>query len=327
VTLTADVPTTTPARSSRFTTGQIVNGILFTAVALLLLFGALTEPAFLGFENLITVVRAAALTGIAAIGMTFITLSGNFVVLSTEQTAIFSGIVFALSLAAGWPLAPALLVTLAVALVFGLIQGAIVAMGMNAIVTTLGAGAAIIGLASVVTDNQTVNTRSQVAEWLGTARPLGIPVQVYIFVILVAITMVVLKKTTFGRSVMLMGENREAARSSGLRVSSVTIRSFLIAASFAAICGILLVAQVAQAKTTNFSGFNIQVIAAVLVGGTAIQGGQGSTVRTALGAVFIALLTNYMLLSQLPVGARLVIQGAVVAIAVLGFHLLRKKVL
>jgi len=327
VTLTAEAPTATPARSSRFSTGQIVNGILFAAVALLLLFGALTEPAFLGFENIITVVRAAALTGIAAIGMTFITLSGNFVVLSTEQTAIFSGIVFALCLAAGWSLVPALVVTLAVGLVFGLVQGAIVALGMNAIVTTLGAGAAIIGLASVVTDNQTVNTRSSAAEWLGTARPLGIPVQVYIFVILVIITMVVLRKTTFGRSVMLMGENREAARSSGLRVGSVTIRSFLIAAAFAAICGILLVAQVAQAKTTNFSGFNIQVIAAVLVGGTAIQGGQGSTMRTALGAVFIALLTNYMLPSQLPVGFRLVIQGAVVAVAVLGFHILRKKVL
>ncbi|MFC9361031.1 ABC transporter permease [Rhodococcus sp. NPDC057014] len=314
-----------PTRTGKLRSGSIVNIVLITAVVALLVYGQLTQPTFLSMDNLITVLRAAALTGIAAIGMTFLTLSGNFVSLSTEQTAIFSGIVFAMSLAAGWPLLPAILVTFVVAVVLGVIQGAVVALGMNAIVTTLGAGAAILGLASVITANRTINTHTDTANWLGTSRPLGVPIQVIIFAVLVAVTMVVLKKTTFGRSVMLLGENREAAKASGLKVASVIIRSFIIAAVFAAICGILLISQVTQAKTTNFDGLNIDVVAAVLIGGTAIGGGEGSTLRTALGAIFIALLTNYMLISQFPYGERLVIQGLVVAVAVVGFHLMRKK--
>lgn len=319
--------TTTPGvRSRALSPARLGNIVIGLAVLVLLVFGSLTQPAFLTTDNIVTVMRAAALTGIAAIGMTFITLSGNFVSLSTEQTAIFSGIIFALALADGWPLVLAILVTMAVALLIGLVQGCVVALGMNAIVTTLGAGAAVIGLASLVTDNRTINTRSDAGAWLGTGRPLGIPVQVIIFLALVALTMVVLKKTTFGRSVMLVGENREAARSSGVGVAVVTVKSFLIAAGFAAVCGILLITQVAQAKTTNFAGLNIDAVAAVLVGGTAIQGGEGSTLRTALGAFFIALLTNYMLLSQFAYGTRLVITGAVVAVAVVGFHLMRRRV-
>jgi ribose transport system permease protein len=304
---------------------RVVNIILMVAIIVLLVYGQLTQPAFLSVDNLITVLRAAALTGIAAIGMTFLTLSGNFVSLSTEQTAIFSAIVFAMALAGGWPLIVTILATLVVAVILGLIQGFVVALGMNAIVTTLGAGAAILGLASVITKNRTINTYTESASWLGTSRPLGIPIQVYIFILLVVITMVVLRKTTFGRSVMLIGENREAAHSSGLKVPAVILSAFVIASSFAAICGILLVSQVAQAKTTNFDGLNIDVVAAVLVGGTAIQGGSGSTLRTAMGAVFIALLTNYMLISQFPYGQRLLIQGVIVGLAVIGFHLLRKK--
>jgi simple sugar transport system permease protein/ribose transport system permease protein len=148
---------------------------------------------------------------------------------------------------------------------------------------------------------------------------------VYAFVILVVVTMIVLSKTTFGRRVMLMGTNRHAARASGLRVSSATVVAFMIASAGAAVCGIFLVSQVSQAKTTNFDGFTIDTVAAVLVGGTAIQGGEGSTLRTALGAVFIALLQNYMLISSFSYGVRLAVEGAVVGVAVVGFHLLRSR--
>lgn len=318
--------TITAPATRRLPRGEILaNAILIAGAVVLLVVGGLLQPAFLSPENIIAVLRSASLVGIAAIGMTFITLSGNLVSLSTEQTAILAAISFAALLSAGVPLVFALLATLGVAAIIGLLQGVVVALGLNAIVTTLGAGAAIIGIASLVTDNRTINVRSDAADWLGTSRIAGIPIQVLIFLGLVIVTAILVSKTTFGRSLMLVGENEDAARSSRLGVRRVTVISFVIAAVFAGICGILLVSQVGQAKTTNFSNFNIDVIAAVLVGGTAVQGGFGSTVRTAIGAVFIALLTNYMLLSQLPVGIRLVVQGAVVVIAVVGFHLLRKR--
>ena len=294
-------------------------------IILIVAFGGLTQDQFLTSDNMIAVVRASALIGIAAVGMTFITLSGNFVSLATEQTAIISAILFAMALSAGWPLWPSIFVTIAVSLVLGLVQGWIVSLGLNSIVTSLGAGAAIFGLANVITDNRTIQARSTVADWLGTSRPLGIPIQVWIFICLTVVTMVVLKKTSFGRRVTLVGSNIETAKASGIRVGHVVIYSFLIASSFAAICGILLVAQVGQAKVLNFENFNIDVVAAVLVGGTAIQGGEGSTLRTAFGAIAIALLTNYMLLSQFEYGTRLVITGLVVGVAVLAFNWVRKR--
>lgn len=295
------------------------------AVVLLLIIGGLVEPDFLSYDNLLAVVRSASIVGIAAVGMTFITLTGNFVSLSTEQTAIISGILFALALSNGWAVLPAVLVTIAAAMGIGLVQGGIVALGMNPIVTTLGAGAAVFGIANVLTDNRTVNTRTDAADWMGTARPLGIPVQVIAFVALTAITMFVLQRTRFGRRVMLMGANRAAAAATGLRVAGTTIASFVIASGFCALCGIMVISQVGQAKTTNFEGFTIDVVAAVLVGGTAIQGGEGSTLRTAIGAIFIALLANFMLIRGYAFGVRLVITGIVVALAVVGFHLLRTR--
>ncbi len=321
--------TTTSAAESparfQMSSARWFNTGLAVLVVLIIAFGGLTQDQFLTTDNLTAVVRAAALIGIAAVGMTFITLSGNFVSLATEQTAVISAILFAMALGAGWSLWPAVIMTIVVSLVLGVVQGWIVSLGLNSIVTSLGAGAAIFGLANVITDNRAILTRSTVADWLGTSRPLGIPLQVWIFLGLTLITMIVLKRTTFGRRVTLVGSNRDTAKASGIRVGRVVIYSFLISSSFAAICGILLVAQMGQAKVLNFDNFNIDVVAAVLVGGTAIQGGEGSTLRTALGAIAIALLTNYMLLSQFEYGTRLVITGLVVALAVLAFNWVRMR--
>ena len=301
------------------------NLALALIVVAVLLGGGVTQEQFITTDNVVAVVRAAALIGIAAVGMTFITLSGNFVSLSTEQTAIISAILFAMALGAGWSLWTSIVAVMAAAAILGLVQGFIVSLGLNSIITTLGAGAAIFGIANVITDNRTVQARSAVADWLGTSRPLGIPIQVWIFLLLTLVTMIVLKKTSFGRRVTLVGSNRNTAKASGVLVGRTIIYSFLVASTFAAVCGILLVAQVGQAKVLNFSGFNIDVVAAVLVGGTAIQGGQGSTLRTALGAIAIALLSNYMLLAQYEYGTRLVITGAVVGIAVIAFNWVRQR--
>lgn len=319
--------TTATAEAPRFqmTRARWFNVALAVIVLIVIIIGGATQSQFLTTDNFIAVLRAAALIGIAAVGMTFITLSGNFVSLSTEQTAIISAILFAMALGAGWSLLPAVIMVIAVSLVLGLLQGFIVSLGLNSIVTSLGAGAAIFGIANVITDNRTVQARSTVADFLGSSRPLGIPIQVWIFLLLTLITMIVLRKTNFGRRVTLVGSNRNTAKASGIRVGRTIIYSFLIASSFAALCGILLVAQVGQAKVLNFEGFNIDVVAAVLVGGTAIQGGEGSTLRTALGAIAIALLSNYMLLAQFEYGTRLAITGAVVGIAVIAFNWVRQR--
>ncbi len=296
------------------------------AVVLLLIVGGILEPNFLSYDNLLAVVRAASIVGIAAVGMTFITLTGNFVSLSTEQTAIISGILFALALSNGWPVALAALVTFAAAMAIGLVQGAIVAARHEPDRDDARRRRRHLRPRERAHGQPHASTRAPTpADWIGTARPAGIPTQVIAFAVLTVVTMLVLSRTRFGRRVMLTGANRAAATATGLRVATTTILAFVIASGFAALCGIMVISQVGQAKTTNFEGFTIDVVAAVLVGGTAIQGGEGSTLRTAMGAIFIALLANFMLIRDYSYGVRLVITGIVVAVAVVGFHLLRTR--
>jgi simple sugar transport system permease protein/ribose transport system permease protein len=326
--------TSGPAQAAAERTLRIVNvdprrlvvpAVIAAAVAIVLLIGGLTTPAFLSVDNMLVVVRAASITGIVAVGMTFITLSGHFVSLSVQQTAVMSAVAFALAFSNGWGIAAAIAVTFVLAVVVGAAQGAIVALGLNPIVTTLGAGAAILGLASIVVENKTIQLGSDSADWLGIGRPLGIPNQSIAFVAFTAFTMVVLLKTRFGRQISLSGANRKAAAASGIRMASTTIWAFVISSAAAGLVGIFTAAQVGQAKVTMFENLTIDAVAAVLVGGTAIQGGEGSTLRTALGAVFIALLANFMLLRGYAFGTRLLVEGSIVCVAVSAFHLMRRR--
>ena len=296
------------------------------AVCLILLAGGLTTSQFLTVDNILIVVRSASITGIVALGMTFVTLSGNFFSISVEQTAAFSSIIFAESLAHGYGLAAGLALAFGCAVAFGVGQGLVVAGGLNPIVVTLGAGAALYGLAAVITHNEVVNFDSSAAvDWIGTGRPLGVPTQSWAFILLTILSTLVLTRSRFGREIYLVGTSRAAARASGLSVGKATVVAFMLSAIAAGIAGVFTAAQVAQAPLTQFDGLNIDVIAAVLVGGTALQGGEGSTLRSALGAVFIALLANLMLLRNAQYGTRVLVTGLVVVVATSAFHLLRTR--
>ena len=296
------------------------------AVVVILVAGGLTTSAFLTVDNILIVVRAASITGIVALGMTFVTLSRNFFSISVEQTAAFVSIVFAESLAHDYGLAAGLALAFAVVVLIGLGQGLVVAGGLNPIVVTLGAGAALYGLAAVITHNEVVNFDSSAAvEWVGTGRPFGVPTQSWAFILLTILSTLVLTRTRFGREIYLVGTNRAAARASGLSVGKATVVAFTLSSVAAGIAGVFTAAQVTQAPLTQFNGLNIDVIAAVLVGGTALQGGEGSTLRSALGAVFIALLANLMLLRNASFGERTLVTGLVVVFATSAFHLLRTR--
>ena len=182
------------------------------AALAILIAGGLTTAEFLTVDNLLIIVRTASITGIVALGMTFVTLTGNFFSLSLEQTAAMSSIVFAEALAHGYGLAPALVLALLTAIAIGVGQGLVVAAGLNPIVTTLGAGAALYGLAAIATNNEVVNFSTTEADWLGRGRPLGIPTQSWAFVLLTVLATFALVRTRFGRQVYLVGTNREAAR-------------------------------------------------------------------------------------------------------------------
>jgi len=182
-------------RSSRIATVAIV----VASVAVLFLVGWLTTPQFVQWPNLRNIIRSGAMIGMMALGITFVTLSGNFFSLSVSQTGAFSAIAFAFMMQWGWPLPVALLLVLLGALLVGAAQGGLVALGGNPIVVTLGFGAVLFGVGSVLTDNKTIRHGNSAADWMGTGRPLGIPTQTWAFIILCVIAAVVLTRTRFGR--------------------------------------------------------------------------------------------------------------------------------
>jgi simple sugar transport system permease protein/ribose transport system permease protein len=309
------------ARNRRLRNIAIVMG----AIVVLLIAGGLTTPSFLTFENLLVVIRAASITGIIALGMSYITISGNLFALSAEELAILSACVFAFLMRDGHGLALSLFATLVFAAACGAIQGGIISLGADPIITTLAFGAFFRGVASLVTNNKNIIMGTKSAEWLGTGRPLGVPTQSWAFVILTLLAWFVLQKTRFGRQLVLIGANREAARSTGLRVGQASLVALTLFGVCCGMAGISAASQFGLAVANLFSGLTFDVIAAVLVGGISLRGGQGLPIQAALGAVFIALLQNFMLLHSFTSGQRTLVVGCLVAVATLGFHMIQRR--
>lgn len=299
--------------------------IVVAAIIVLLLLGGATTPSFLTFENLLVVIRAASITGILAIGMSYITISGNLFALSAEELAILTACIFAFLMRAEFGLFPSLAITLVFAAACGAIQGGVISLGADPIITTLAFGAFFRGSASIITNNKNILLGTKAAEWLGTGRPLGIPTQSWAFVILTLLAWFALQKTRFGRQLLLIGANRDAARATGLRVGQASIIALTLFGICCGMAGISAASQFGLAVANLFSGLTFDVIAAVLVGGISLRGGQGSPIQAALGAIFIALLQNYMLLHSFTSGQRTFVVGVLVAVATVTFHILQRR--
>ena len=299
---------------------------LVGAISLLLILGALTSDAFLTKANLIAVTRVASVTGIVAVCATAVTLSGNFFIISLGQTAVLCSVVFAVVVREGGGVWLALLASLAAAIVVGGVQGAITALGANPIVVTLGASSLLAGLSGRMTGSSAVLMQDDaVLDLLGGGRPLGVPTQTWAFVAILIVASIAARKTRIGREIILRGANTAAARSAGVSVAKVTIVAFVMASLGAAAVGVFQAAQFNRATIDTFGTLDFDVIAAILVGGTAASGGEGSPLRSALGALFIVFVNNYMLIQGWSQGARIFVLGAFVISAAVAFHLLRRR--
>ncbi len=294
-------------------------------IAALLCIGGLTTPSFLTFDNLLVVIRAASIIGIIALGMSYITISGNLFALSAEELAILAACVFAFLMRDHYDLYTSLALTLLFAAACGAIQGGVISFGADPIITTLAFGALFRGLSSLISENKNILLGTKAAEWIGIGRPLGIPTQSWAFVILTAVAWLVLQKTAFGRRLVLVGANRLAAQASGIRPEQAVLVALILFGVCCGLAGISAAAQFGLAVANLYTGLNIDVVAAVLVGGIALRGGQGSPIQAAVGAIFIALLQNYMLLHSFTTGTRMLVIGSIVALATLAFHFLQRR--
>jgi ribose/xylose/arabinose/galactoside ABC-type transport system permease subunit len=291
-------------------------GAVAAIVAAVFLYGMFTTVGYLTVSNLKAILTSSAFVGIIAVGMTVIMLSGNLFSLSLGTTAAVTAMMFLYALTFGLAVAIVLTVVLGAAIV-GL-QGLLVgAWGANPIIVTIGAGGVQAGIALWVTGGQSILPPESATSYLHLALPLlGVPFGIYVFLAVAVVVHVVLRFTRFGRELMLMGANRPAARAVGLPVVRLTTGAFAIAGACTGIAGMLIGATSANGSLLLESTYTYDAIAAALVGGTAVTGGKGSVLRTVFGAIFIAAISDMLLLRGYSTGVQILVKGLTVLVVV-----------
>lgn len=290
----------------------IVLAFLVLALALSLL-----SPSFLTPSNLINVLRQIAVNALLAFGMTVVIL-GAGIDLSVGSILAFTGAVAAGIAVAGWPPALAMLAALALGALIGLFNGVFVAYARIApFIATLGALTIFRGATLVYTDGRPITGLPEAFNVIGNGIWLGIPVPVWIMLAFLALTHCLLRYTALGRAIYAVGGNEEAARLSGISVSRVKLFQYAYSGLACALGALVLSGRLNSAQPTAGAGFELDAIAAVVVGGTSLFGGRGGVIGTFLGALIIGVLNNGMNLLNVSAFYQQIVKGGVILAALL----------
>lgn len=308
----------------RRTSNRIRTLALPILIVLVFVSASIFVPQFLTVGTIRAILLATSITGIMAAGMTAITLSGNLFSLGVTSSVVLSGVCYLWTANATGSIFVGAFAAILAALVLGLAQGFIVGLGLNPVVVTLGAGAIIYGSTAMLTGGEVVASASRDTGKFATFAVAGIPLPVFILVAFTAMAWFLTERTTIGRDIHLLGWNKDTTRNSGISYMGTTIWAFLIFSVGIGVAAVLQVSQTLQVQADNFPGLTMDVVAAVLVGGTAVTGGEGSPVRSVIGALFIATTAQIMVLAGVSQGMRYFVLGAVVVVLVITIHLLRK---
>jgi len=287
-------------------------GVALVILALAVVITAI-NPNFATSGNIFNLLRAVAITGIVAVGMTFVLIAGELD-LSVGSNVALSGVTaFTVAAHLPWPLAVpvGLLVGGAVGFVSGLL---ITRVGINSFIVTLGMLSVARGLALLVTQGLPVDGPSQL-QALGQGAVGPVPVQVVLLLVIAVVGQLVLTRTVFGQQVQAVGDNREAAHLSGIPVSRVKISCLVIVGLLAGLAGLIRGAQLGVGEPNAAVGLELDVIAAVIIGGTSLAGGRGSVIGALLGAVLLGVIQNAFVLLHLSNFLQVLSTGAIIVLA------------
>lgn len=274
-------------------------------------------PNFLSPQSQFNILRDAAFVGIIAWGMTLVVVAGE-IDISVGANAAFSGIVLAHMIQAGIPIPVAAALVLLMGAAIGSAAGWLRAMfDVPSFIVTLALWLGLRGLAQVMSSAVPVVIPDVDFQFWGAGGVFGFPLPTIFMLVLFVLFIFISQKTVFGRSVYAVGGNPEAAKLSGISVPLVRIGIFAITGTLAALVGILLASRLGSGNSAAATGMEFDVIAAVVVGGTSLLGGRGTMVGTLLGVIFIAALSNGLVLMGVDPFMQNVVRGAVILIAVL----------
>lgn len=293
-----------------------VMGLLAVYVVILVA-GALLNDRFAELNNFSNIAAQASTIGIVTIGATFVIMAGG-IDLSVGSVLALASVVGTERAVqgAGWP--AMVLVTVLVALAAGAINGLLIAYGrVVAFIATLAMFASARGLALRITESIPNIVGDQTFKDLAIGRLLGVPAAVYIFALVAVAGWVLLNRTTFGRRTVAIGGNAEASRLAGIDVKRHTVLLYVLSGLCVGIAAVLLSGRIATGSASSGEGYELDAIAAVIIGGTALSGGRGTMVGSILGILILTTLTNIFTLLQFPADIRQIATGIIIVGAVL----------
>lgn len=298
---------------SRF---QSIIGLLIFSVII-----SFMSDRFLTFGNILNVLRQTSINAIIAAGMTFVILTGG-IDLSVGSIFAISGAIAAALVSSGQNAVIAIIIGLILGTSIGLLNGFIISKGkLQPFIVTLATMTIFRGATLVFTDGKPISSgydiNGQLFSKFGTGYIFGVPNPIWIMLIVFLICFIILKNTTIGRYVYSTGGNEEATKLSGVSVFKVKLFVYGISGFFAALAGIIITSRLASAPPTAGSGYELDAIAAVVLGGTSLAGGIGSILGTVVGALIIGILNNALNLLDVTSYYQLLAKGLVILIAVL----------
>ncbi len=278
---------------------------------------AVASENFLTLQNILTVLLQISVIGIIAVGQTMVMITRG-IDLSVGGVVGLSGVCATLLIAnLGLPVPLAMLAGVGAGLLAGLVNGLLVTqVKIPPFIATLGTMSITRGTALVLTGGVAVYNLPDTFAWLGNARLLGVPAPVFVLVAVVVVMAVVLRKTTLGRQAFAIGSNEEAARMSGVGVSRQLVKVYAISGGLAGLGGVILASRIVTGQPTAGQMYELDAIAASVIGGTSLFGGVGTATGAVIGAGLMGLIRNGSNLLNVSAFWQQIVIGVIICIAV-----------
>ncbi|WP_116134163.1 ABC transporter permease [Tropicimonas sp. IMCC34043] len=294
---------------------QVLSIALFFAVCALF-FGVMTTT-FLTTGNILNVLRQAAPILVVAVAMTLVITTAGIDLSVGSQVALINALT-AITIAAGVPWPITVVLMLVMGAIVGAAQGWFVAyQGIPAFIVTLAGLSILRGVALLLTEGYSIPIRDAAGFfWIGRGTIAGMPVPAVLSIIVAILGFVVMMRTRYGRRVVAVGSNMEAARRVGMPAKAILASVYVVSGVASAIAGMLIAARLGSGSSNSGQGFELQVIAAVVLGGTSLMGGKASMLGTVLGTMTIAVIGNGLILMHISPFFTQIVTGTIILVAI-----------
>lgn len=289
----------------------------FAILILILFVASFLSESFLSFMNITNLARQVSIIGIIGVGMTFVILTGG-IDLSVGTNVAMTGALAATIVQKTQSVTLGIVVAILVGGSIGMVNGTLITKAkLPPFIVTLGTMVLLRGMVLVFTQGSPIATKSQSFNFIGKGYILGLPLPVIILLGVYAAGFIILKYTKFGRTVYGVGGNEEASRLSGINTSLSITKVYVISGILAGLAGLILTGRLGSAQPTAGTGYELDAIAAVILGGTSLSGGVGSVLATLAGVTILGVLDNILVLMNVNPFASDIVKGTVIILAVL----------